>query len=606
MSKAATSRLTITRSALIAGCLLAIAGSALAQTPPPSVAPTVIPLYGELRTADGQPRTGTVMLVVSLYDGKDDPTPRWTEEQFVTLDAQGRYSVQFGATRPEGLPMELFTGAPGARYVGVAVAGEPEQPRMPIVTVPYAAKAASAETLDGKPASEFALASTVKQEVKAALDDEATTREVTTRATTTGYIPKYSNDAGGTENSSLFEFNGKIGLGSTSPVEKLEVLSDSLHSFGFGTATAGRVGLLGWLNTAASPVPGLFSNSASYRLALGANRSEHMSITPNGRVGIGSTSPAEKLEILSDSEHALGFGTATAGRVGLLGWLNTAAAPVPGLFSHSASYRLALGANRTEHMSITPQGRVGIGTTGPNALLQLQSSTLNGEMMILRNTNTTASASVPMFIASDSGGTLTNVSIENGGTGSFVVRTGATSEAGYGSARLTVLSGGNVGIGTMTPSSKLHVAGDARITGDITVDGNIAAKYQDVAEWVDAVGALGPGTVVTIDPTATNRVRAAARAYDTAVAGAISPQPGVVLGEPGEGRVLVAQSGRVRLKADARNGAIRPGDLLVTSPTPGHVMRAKRSLARPGTIVGKALEALPSGRGQILVLLTLQ
>jgi hypothetical protein len=86
----------------------------------------------------------------------------------------------------------------------------------------------------------------------------------------------------------------------------------------------------------------------------------------------------------------------------------------------------------------------------------------------------------------------------------------------------------------------------------------------------------------------------------------------LVLGVPGDGKVLVAQSGRVRIKADARYGAIKVGDLLVTSPTPGYAMRshpikvAGQTLHRPGTLLGKALEALPSGKGEILVLLTLQ
>jgi hypothetical protein len=66
------------------------------------------------------------------------------------------------------------------------------------------------------------------------------------------------------------------------------------------------------------------------------------------------------------------------------------------------------------------------------------------------------------------------------------------------------------------------------------------------------------------------------------------------------------------VKADASFGKIRPGDLLVTSPTDGHVMRSKpvkisgQTIHRPGTLVGKALEGLDSGRGEILVLLTLQ
>ena len=144
------------------------------------------------------------------------------------------------------------------------------------------------------------------------------------------------------------------------------------------------------------------------------------------------------------------------------------------------------------------------------------------------------------------------------------------------------------------------------------VDGNIAAKYQDVAEWVQAVGAPPAGTVMVADTMGRNRVRTSDGPYDTKVLGAISLQPGLVLGEPGPGRVLVAQSGRVKVKVDASYGAIATGDLLSTSPTQGHAMRSdpltfeQLSLHRPGTILGKALEPMPKGRGEILVLLTLQ
>jgi hypothetical protein len=174
------------------------------------------------------------------------------------------------------------------------------------------------------------------------------------------------------------------------------------------------------------------------------------------------------------------------------------------------------------------------------------------------------------------------------------------------SSKFAVAPNGNIGIGTMTPATKLQVA------GDVTVDGNIGAKYQDVAEWVESASPLEPGTVVIVDPTQPNRVLASSKAYDTRVAGAVSRQPGLVLGERSDSRAMVAQSGRVRVRADAGYGAIKIGDLLVTSPTEGYAMRSRpmrvggRTMHRPGTLLGKALEPLPEGKGDILVLLTLQ
>ncbi|MDD5558652.1 hypothetical protein [Candidatus Methylomirabilis sp.] len=171
---------------------------------------------------------------------------------------------------------------------------------------------------------------------------------------------------------------------------------------------------------------------------------------------------------------------------------------------------------------------------------------------------------------------------------------------------MRIQDNGNVGIGTTSPTTKLHVA------GDVQVDGNLAAKYQDVAEWVKAPRPLPPGTVVVVDPQEYNQILPASQSYDTRVAGVVSAKPGLLLGEAGEGKVKVAQSGRVKVKVDAAYGPIAAGDLLVTSPSPGHAMRSspvklgETLIHRPGTLLGKALEPLEEGQGEILVLLTLQ
>jgi hypothetical protein len=181
-------------------------------------------------------------------------------------------------------------------------------------------------------------------------------------------------------------------------------------------------------------------------------------------------------------------------------------------------------------------------------------------------------------------------------------------------------AGGNVGIGTANPSVSykldvnggINASGNINATGNITATGSIAAKYQDVAEWVESSQALPAGTVVVLDPTKSNHVIASSQAYDTRVAGVISANPGIALGEDGAGRVLVATTGRVRVKVDASKGAIRVGDLLVTSDKEGVAMKSEPvniggvQLHRPGTLIGKAVEPLAKGQGEILVLLSLQ
>lgn len=170
---------------------------------------------------------------------------------------------------------------------------------------------------------------------------------------------------------------------------------------------------------------------------------------------------------------------------------------------------------------------------------------------------------------------------------------------------------GNVGIGVLVPTKKLSVAGDAHFTGTVTA-GNISATYQDFAEWVPASSDLEPGTVVVLNPKQPNEVMAAMQAYDTRVAGVVSPQPGIILGVDGPSKEMIATTGRVKVKVDARAGAIAIGDLLVTSDVKGTAMRSTpleisgRQFHQPGTIIGKALEELPEGTGEILVLLSLQ
>ena len=133
-----------------------------------------------------------------------------------------------------------------------------------------------------------------------------------------------------------------------------------------------------------------------------------------------------------------------------------------------------------------------------------------------------------------------------------------------------------------------------------------------MAEWVESSQELPAGTVVVLNPTKPNQVIASSRSYDSRVAGVISLRPGLALGEAGEGRVLVATTGRVKVKVDAANGPINIGDLLVTSGKEGVAMKSMPvkvggiRIHRPGTLIGKALEPLAAGTGEILVLLSLQ
>ncbi len=98
---------------------------------------------------------GPVAVRFALYREQTGGEPLWTESQVVQVDAAGRYSVMLGTTTALE-PGVFATGE--ARWLGVCPEGAAELPRVPLVSVPYAMKAADAETIAGKPLSAFVLA----------------------------------------------------------------------------------------------------------------------------------------------------------------------------------------------------------------------------------------------------------------------------------------------------------------------------------------------------------------------------------------------------------------------------------------------------------------
>jgi hypothetical protein len=171
-----------------------------------------------------------------------------------------------------------------------------------------------------------------------------------------------------------------------------------------------------------------------------------------------------------------------------------------------------------------------------------------------------------------------------------------------------------------TQMSAIHLSGDGsqisiRSGGVETIKldgaiGDIILHNADGAEEFDVDDeSVEPGSVLVIE--AETRLRIADRPYDRRVAGIVSggggTRPGIVLGRNREGnRVPVALFGKVGCKVDAVYGAIAAGDLLTTSATPGHAMRAEPGECAHGTVIGKAMSAHNAGRGLIPVLVGLQ
>ena len=118
---------------------------------------------------------------------------------------------------------------------------------------------------------------------------------------------------------------------------------------------------------------------------------------------------------------------------------------------------------------------------------------------------------------------------------------------------------------------------------------------------------------MAIDPKNPGQLHIADQPYDRCVAGIVSGAGGVQAGltmrqsgTAADGNCPLARSGRAYAMADASSGAIRPGDLLTTSATPGHAMKATDHDRAGGAILGKAMTSLESGTGLVLVLVSLQ
>ena len=188
------------------------------------------------------------------------------------------------------------------------------------------------------------------------------------------------------------------------------------------------------------------------------------------------------------------------------------------------------------------------------------------------------------------------------------------SSAGYASSRIQGVGGDIV----LEPESFVN-GSDPNAYAKLSNSGNFSVKTltirggADLAEPFEfSASDIAKGSVLVIDDEQPGKLKLSNRAYDTRVAGIVSGangvNPGISLHQDGvlESGQNVALSGRVYVLADAAPGAIRPGDLLTTSETPGHAMKVSKPGQAQGAILGKAMSALKEGKGMVLVLVTLQ
>jgi hypothetical protein len=392
-------------------------------------------------------------------------------------------------------------------------------------------------------------------------------------------------------NNNAYYNAGNVGIGTANPPERLTIAGVSAFNNGLKLTGSAGAGIgLALENTASGGHKfDILTGGSGTGVAIGGlgiydetAGNYRLAITSGGNVGIGTTTPATKLTVRSGNSVFSGYGFEhTDGTVRLTtyidtaygAWLGTRSNHPLNFFYNDGLPSMTIGGSGVEMVS-------GLGTVTVGSP--------NGESgtSIKRNNNR---ADVRF----------------NGSTLKLVAAPGSgPPPSTYG---IAIDTAGNVGIGTESPASKLDVRGTTR-TCVLTILGGC-----DLAEpFVMKDPELSKGSVVVIDEEHPGRLMRSERAYDSRVAGIISGangiNPGITLQQEGtfmDGQ-NVALSGRVYVMADATNGAIKPGDLLTTSETPGHAMRAADRARSQGAILGKAMSGLKEGRGMVLVLVTLQ
>jgi hypothetical protein len=271
--------------------------------------PNLVNFAGTLKDSGGHPIQSVTGVTFSLYAQEEGGVPLWLETQSVQPDGKGNFTVQLGATKAEGLPLELFTSST-ARWLGVRMNGGEEQPRVLLVSVPYALKAGDAATIGGLPPSAFVLAApAVNAPVSGAASPE------TNNAAAPVSTPASSNvtTAGGTVNTiPLFTTGTNIqssalsqsGTGTTTKVSLKGTLA--FQGTGAATASAGKPSFP--INTTASAFNSSTHTAVGQTFQLKAepvaNNTNHPGASMNLLFAQGAATPTET-----------GFAIASNGRV---------------------------------------------------------------------------------------------------------------------------------------------------------------------------------------------------------------------------------------------------------------------------------------------------